>query len=127
MSRKLFAVVLALSLVLAIIPACGTAYADPVLSEKYAANQFEAHPDFSDEPADSPYHDEKEWECGDGVSAHYWAGELAIESNGEGIIDDYDNADHPWKDYEKYITRLNVYGDLKYIGNEAFADLINLQ
>ena len=40
---------------------------------------------------------------------------------------DYDKADHPWKEVEKYITNLTVADDLKYIGNEAFADLVNLQ
>ncbi len=70
--------------------------------------------------------EEVSWSCGDGVKATYSDGELTIRPDGNGIMWDFDNREQPWKEYAQYIKVLSVYGDLKRVGNYAFADLPNL-
>ncbi len=109
-AKRFFAAVLAVALILAFVPASSVAYAD-----------------VTDEADEASYSIDMRWIFQEGLYAEYSKGELMIYKDGRGLMEDYDNKEHPWEDYSKFVKKLSIYGDLEYVGNEAFAGLVNLK
>ena len=67
--------------------------------------------------------------CGDGIYGEYYPQykRLDIKTDGNGIMNDYVSIDRPWETYAAEIKELNVFGDVRHIGAEAFRGMTSLQ
>ncbi len=56
--------------------------------------------------------------CGENATWKFSDGVLTISGSGE--MDDYENGDTPWKEYDQEITRLIIDDRITHIGDESF-------